>query len=307
MPNRDGADTVGQVRIVVISGDDAVTVSRQRQAALEAVVDGSSAETVDAADGLGAVLSAARTPSLWAPVRVIALENLQALSVAELSQLASCTTDVVIVARAERALTPTARKALAGGHVEFIDCPLARKAGDQRRALVAVAREMGVRLDARATEELLGICGGDVAVARSALWQLSIVGIVNPTASQLRQVAAYVSGDVGPWVFVDALVAGDVAAALGVLEDPKAAAVLAVLAKELAAAGLLCEGGRPESGFRGQRSQALARRLGPKGLSDAWRDVADAVVQSRSGVDEADALRILVTNSLSWGGERAVT
>lgn len=184
------------------------------------------ADFVTAASDRGASLAvAAATPGLFGPRRLYC-PDLEACSLEHLSQLADAVAGagVSLVGRAVK-LDAKAIRALsaAGDAVALYDC--GTPTGAARVALLdRLAEQRGVSLDRDARRWLAETLGDDLPRARSVLTACGAAGITEPTVRHLAVLAGTSAGGSarGPFALGDAVAAGDVAGALGWLDESRA-------------------------------------------------------------------------------------
>jgi DNA polymerase III delta subunit len=207
----------------VAVGPDQVNADLVVEAAVALIGD---TETIScAADRGEALASALATPGLFGP-RQVFCADLGACSVEYLGAAVEALRagGAALVARADK-LDAKARTVLgaAGELIALYDCstPDVRRRG---ALLDRLAQHNGVTLSPDARQWLGATLGDDLARARSVLAACGAAGITEPTLRHLAVLAGTRAGGSGrgPFALSDAIEAGDVAGALGWLDESRA-------------------------------------------------------------------------------------
>lgn len=297
------------MELSVLAGGDDQGVAARRAALLGAAgADAQAVENIDVAlDGGDALVLAATAPSMFGGIRVVAAENIQAITAANLAHLgaAAAGSDAVIVARAGATLAPKVRKALAAlGSVVTLSAPRGKGVAMRVDELVAAA---GVRPGPAGRRLLVERAGHDLERVASVCRQLSLAGIAEPSAAQLDRLLGSSAAPGVPWALTDALEAGDLDKALELGRSLEPLAVIGYLVSRLAQVGRVVDAGLSDAAavatalglehrFQAEGLLRLARRLGPAQVAAAWDVVAGADVAIKHARDPRVAFELALVD-----------
>lgn len=274
----------------MLSGD-ASEVSRRRSELLA----GGPFEVCDVADDRGgALVRAVTTPALFSSTRVIAAENIERLSAEAATELAAAVSSARVVARAQRALPPSVKKAL-GKTAVFEKHDAATNASGRANQVKSLAREYGVQLRSDAASFVAQQYGDEVFRSRSVFVQLQAAGVQQAGIAELTPLVAG-SPALAGWVVADDLAFGRVRDAVSLAGKVPAPVALASVVSLVVNATRLFEEealtpasaatalGKPEWMVRS--AVTLARRLDSGLVEQTWRQLVNAALASREPTPE---------------------
>lgn len=212
---RDGtADgrTVVAMSLRILDGTDVAAITAIRDE-LTAAWDGQF-ERIMLDGGLAELAIATATPSLFGGPRRFDLTGVESIPAKQFPDLLALFVDVDGVARGDKPLTPTQRRA-AGPCVEIFDLPRGRAALHAVRGLAAAA---GISLDRTCLARLGEVYPTSPWRVRDIIGQLELLGAARPSQRVVETLIGSAAGTVPPWDVTDAIESGDVARALAVLD-----------------------------------------------------------------------------------------
>ena len=291
--------------LTVLLGDSAIATRQLRH--LLRAHDCFRVERLDAAEvGVIDIIGVVLSQSLFTPVQVIAVDNLDKLTGANLDIFISAVLDSnnYIYAMAEN-LNPAQRKTLTSGLGDKLivcDYPaLDGKRGSETLDLISLT--VSVSLSREVSHLLLERVGHDSARLQSIIEQCHIGGIRKPTVAQINVLCGTTNPVGVPWDISDYLERGDLHKALSLCSFAVPLATLAYLGNRYQQAMLIIESGatNPEeaakasgskSAYSAERLLSLSRRVGRERLAEIITILADGdLLAKQHGID---GLRVII-------------